>query len=248
VDSDVQGAKPADVVPEGTPSNTEQASIEDKVKELVNKQVEEITRKFQSEKDKEIAKAKKETVEAQRRAQQYESVMQASKMALGDLEPDVAAKVRLAELEAKEKQYSLREQEEQTRKNWENTYNSFKTNLAEFVKSEGIDPSDKRIDWGDETEPLLAKQQRILASVVKIHKEDVKTSDQKIQERIKELAAKERKEAGLDSIDLSSGIGITGVTKDKIVAMSKETDPKKRAEILKNVDQIYADWKSGKIK
>jgi len=247
-DSNVQGATPTGVVSKETAPNTEQVSMEDKVKELVSKQVEEITRRFQSEKDKEIAKAKRETAEAQHRAKQYESVMQASRIALGDLEPEVAAKVRLAELEAKERHSSVRDQEDLNRKQWEETYTNFRTNLTEFVKSEGIDPTDKRIDWGDETEPLLAKQQRILSSVTKIHKDDIKSTEQKAQERIKELAAKERKEAGLDSIDLSSGIAITGMTRDRIVAMTQETDPAKRRANLKNVDQIFEDWKTGKIK
>uniref|UniRef100_A0A6M3IUI6 Uncharacterized protein n=1 Tax=viral metagenome TaxID=1070528 RepID=A0A6M3IUI6_9ZZZZ len=237
----VQGETPEVAVPEGT---TEQPSetVEQQVARLVAEKTNEITRKFQSEKDREIAKSQREVADAQRRAQQYQNILSSSKQALGELDPEMAVKVRLAELEAKERLGASFEQQEIQRRKFEETQNAFTQNLRMFIESDGLDPNDKRLDWGTSSEPLLTRQQKVLASVSKIHKDDAKTVDDRIKDRI----AEERKEKGLDSVDVAQGAASSKMTAASFARDYNDLD--KRAEMIKNVDKIYKDFTEGKIK
>jgi len=64
--------------------------------------------------------------------------------------------------------YESYEQEERARSQYRDMYDNFKNNLSQFIEMEGLDPKDKRIDWGDESEPLMSKQRGAVFAVGRV--------------------------------------------------------------------------------
>ena len=194
----------SEVKPAETPISREEIAqlIADGVKD---KSVE-IERHFQSLSDKRVSQAEYRAKQAEAR---HEAVMTSYKT----LNPAMADKLRLADLDAKAKFDADLEAEKEERQVREAFTQSFTDGITEHIKNLEVDPTDKRIDWATDTNDYVLKQRRILASVSKISKGDlVKKNEDSVKERetlTKEITAKLRKELGLDSTDafVSSGGG-----------------------------------------
>ena len=253
------------VVPEGevskeTPSEGDtqapQPLTEERIRELITEATQKAKeegvelgkREMQRIKDKEVAKL-------QQRYSQTEEKFGSLKDMLGTLEPEVASQVELNLLRTQEKQRVKRESEEQQLQQYQEMIGSFKNNFTQFIQGEGVEPTDKRIDWGQDDEPLLARQQKILSSIAKIRKEDASKSEEKVKSKIEELVSKERKDAGLDSVDISTGtaapIGMNVEQLRKRMSNPKElikTDSTGKKEVEKLADKVWNDWLAGKFK
>ncbi len=208
-----------EVVSEGTTPKTEETvkvepakvSPEDAIAQKISEatksfaeQVEASKRELQSVKD----KHKAELERAQREAQIHKETFNTFKSNLGELDPEMSKNLELAELRSKDKASQVATQNEQIAKQRQEAFDRFNSNITQFITESGIDPNDKRVDWGSDAQTLLDKQNRILASVAKIHKVNAKDSEEKQSKTLKDEIAKVRKELGLDSVDTSNPVGV----------------------------------------
>ena len=187
------------------PQPSDDDIISKKVQEAVALAMEQGKRELQSTKD----KARSEIEKAQREANLHREAFSSFKGSLGELDPEVAKNLELAELRAKDRARQTSEQEQSYAQQQNSLLESFNSGLTEFIKESGIEPTDKRIDWGEDSKSLLEKQQRILKSVNKIHKANQKDAEENQKKTFKEMEAKLRKDLGLDSVDTSNPAGST---------------------------------------
>jgi hypothetical protein len=168
---------------------------------------------------------------------------------VGDLDPDTLQKIELAELRAKDASYKTAEQEEQSRQQMNDFVQTFNSQLNQFIVDSGIDPNDKRIDWGADAKDYFEVQRRVLASVNTIRKENVTMETENRDKEKKDLEAKfeakfvqMRKDLGLDSVDTSTPVG-GGTNEDKWLAdygdgkYNSAADHKKAKELLGKIKQ-----------
>ena len=199
----------------------------EQVKQLTDKLAEQTDlskREIQSFKD----KALKEIESAQARAQFAEDTLTSVEAGFKETDPEAAEKARL---QAEVTHYRRTGVAQAQRQQVEVFDKSFQENMNQFITGMGIDPNDKRIDWGTDAKDYLSKQQRILASVNKIQKEGQKALQDNLTQQQTDFEAKIRKDLGLDSEDtsISAGVGVDFQklsAEDKIKAGLKE--PKKR--------------------
>lgn len=240
--------------PKPEPAQT-QPSAEEILKQKIDEaiaplksEVEKAKREIQSTKDRALAEAERAR-KALQRAQWAESTIEGIRQNVGDLDPDVQAKIELAELRAKDKSYQTAEQEEQSRQQMNAFIQTFNSQMNQFITDAGIDPNDKRIDWGQDAKDYFDVQRRILASVNTIRRENVKMEQDNRVKEIKDLEAKfeakyaqTRKDLGLDSVDTSTPVG-GGTNEDKWLAdygdgkYNSPADHKKAKELLHKINQ-----------
>jgi len=221
---DVKDVQPAEVSKEGTPapevklapeSGTvppvqetkeepqQQSLTPDTVKELIAKELtaakEEARREIQSAKD----KARAEVENALRKATAAESTLNTVRGRLKESDPDFEKDLKIAEMEATLKQYSLGEREARMREQAKQFEDAFKANLSQFIVDNEVDIKDSRIDWGEDAKDYLERQQRVLKSVTKIRKEESKKAEEKRSQEVKDIETRIRKSLGLDTVDTS---------------------------------------------
>jgi hypothetical protein len=239
---------------EGVPPEEGDGAVQETVSEeqtLSKSEVEKLLKEAEEKGKREMQRIKdREVAEVRRRLQSSGDLSSITK----DLDPEVAEKVELATLRARSQQMTQRELEEQSRARFEETIISFKENLSEYIKDEGMDSSDKRIDWGKDTDSLLIRQQKVLSSLAKIRKEDSKKSEEKIKAKIQETVTQERKEAGLDTVDTSGGSASVQLNSTQLKKMLDnpsdllKPDSKGRKPIQELADKVFEEWKAGKFK
>jgi len=166
-------------------------------------------REIQSVKD----KAKTEVEKAIRKAELAENTLNQARAKLRETNPEVVAELEAAELKETVRHYQSRDAEEQTQQQLAQFDQTFKTNVNQFVTELGLDPGDKRIDWGDDAKDYLDKQSRILKSVTAIQKAETKKADEKRTQEVKDIEARLRKDLGLDSVDTGNPVGASSLAK-----------------------------------
>ena len=173
--------------------------IDEAVGKALGEQTEKAKREIQSVKD----KSKAEIEQAYRRAYTAETTLQGI---VPELDEDTRNKLELHQLRGVAAQYQSKEQEDAQRQQMETFVQTFNSQMNQFITDAGIDPADKRIDWGKDAKDYFEVQQRVLSSVNKIQKENTKAADEKRSQDLKDLEAKLRKDLGLDSVDTSTPI------------------------------------------
>ena len=171
---------------EPSPEERMAALVEQKVAEAIARSTEAAKREIQSTKDRATA----EVNAALRRASLAESTLGEARTHLQDVDPEVAKEMELVELRSREKGRKAMEQEEAMRQQQIAFHEQFHSNLIQFIAGLGVDPSDKRIDWGSDSPNYLEAQRRVLDSVSKIQKENIQTMQSGLEKRLKELEAK----------------------------------------------------------
>ncbi|MFH0897485.1 MAG: hypothetical protein V1850_05515 [Candidatus Bathyarchaeota archaeon] len=217
-----QDVQPA-VVSEGTPAPEVKAEVKPEAipqtppstEDIITQRISEATKTFRDEVEaakREIQSAKdksKAEVERERtKAQIAEETLKGFRGRVGELDPEVAKDFRIAEYESRDKALQAVSQNEAVAKQQEEFDKNFTSQMNQFITSFGVDPSDKKIDWGEDAPNYLVKQQRILDSVAKIHKANLKAAEEKQSQVIKDVEAKIRKDLGLDSVDTSNPVGV----------------------------------------
>jgi uncharacterized membrane-anchored protein YjiN (DUF445 family) len=222
-DQDVKNnVQPEGAVPEGTVSADDSAGttpspdaktdqIQSLSQEAIAKMIQdavapikEVTaRNIQSVKDKAAAEIDK----ANRRAGIAEITLNQIRGRLKESNPEFATELEISELRTRDQHYQQRDLEDQARQQQTQFEQSFKTNLNQFVTELGVDPGDKRIDWGDDAPNYLERQGRILNSVAKIQKAEAGKALESVNQQIKDAETRLRKELGLDSVDTSHSVG-----------------------------------------
>jgi len=173
---------------------------------------------FQSLADTVIAKANREARDARTKAGAAEASRVAMKQQLLKTNPQAKQALDFADAQARLQYYDSKEAED--------TFsNQFYGNLKEDIVNRGIDPTDKRIDWGEDAKDTFETQKRVLASVAKIQKDDEVSDRRKFEQRMEDKFAQLSKDAGIDSVrtDISGGAGYgTGGLKE-VLGMAKNT-------------------------
>ena len=200
----VEGIKPAEELK--TPEPLTEARVAQLIADGVKAKSAEIERHFQSVSDKRVGQAEYRAKQAETR---HEAVMASYKT----LNPAMADKLRLADLEAKARFDANLEEEEGKRQQLDAFDQSFNQDILQHIEALGVDPTDKRIDWATGARDYTEKWRKILASVATISREGlVKKKEDSAKEKetlVKEITAKVRKDLGYDSADtfVSSGGG-----------------------------------------
>ena len=231
MNEDIQPA----VVSEGTPAPTEAAPVteaapesqsltQESVAQMVQAELAKATeaakREIQSIKD----KARAEVDQHLRKSQLAEATLNQVRSKLKDADPAFAEQLEVEELRVRDRAYRSQEQELAAYQQQAQFDQQFKQNLSQFVSGLGVNPEDKRVDWGDDAPNYLEKQNRILASVVKIQQDESKVAATKRSQEFKELEMKLRKDLGLDSVDTANPTVARGISKDE-AAKLKERYP-----------------------
>jgi hypothetical protein len=221
-----EGKPPEGGEPQPQPLSPE---LEERIKQVVaqatNTATEAARREIQSVKD----KARLEVEQAQARASLAEGTLAGVERS-EDLDPQT---VELAKLRARDK--ALRQQAFVTQRQQQVTaFNQkFDEQMEQFITNMGIDANDKRLDKGADAKDYWEKQQRILASVSKIQKENQKETEEKLTQQQKDFEAKIRKDLGLDTEDTSTPVGasvdIQGLsTQEKLLRGLEQAKRKKK--------------------
>jgi hypothetical protein len=192
-----------EVTTEVNPQPSTEEIVSQKIKDAIALETEKYKREIQSAKD----KAKAEIESARREAQYSKETLSSFKGTLGNIDPEVARNLELEEYRAKDKARQTVEYEQSVAQQQQALIDSFNTGFNQHLKDIGLDPTDKRIDWGEDSKSLLEKQQKILSSIGKIQKANQKDAEKKQAESFKEMETKLRKDLGLDSVDTSTPVG-----------------------------------------
>ena len=186
-------------------------------------------REMQGTKDREVA-------EAQRRVQLAEERLGQVSTRFKEVDPDAA---NLADQSAELQYYRRQGAEEAQRQQIWATIKTFESNMSQFITDLGIDPNDKRIDWGDpNSQSLNERQSRILKSVGAIQKESVKTGKDSLKRELNEWKLQAEKDLGIHSHDTSISPGISkGIPTDRkklaewVSSLSTEEYKKRKTDI-----------------
>lgn len=222
--TDEKGVRPdatlkGDALPEVKPPEGEKPqppSLEEQIKQLTDKLAEETNlskREIQSFKD----KALKEIGDAQARTQLAEESLAGIEAGFKETDPEAAELARLRTSDAQHRRMGTATQQRQQAETFDR---SFQENMNQFITQLGVDPNDKRIDWGTDARDYLSKQQRILTSVTNIQQENLtkaqKTLEDSVTQQIKDAEVRIRKDAGLDTEETGVSAGISGTDTDFI--------------------------------
>lgn len=233
----VPEVEPVSPEAEVTPEVTEPAALtEERVQQMiVEATVEAVTAAKESgrrELQSQQSRNKAEVAEAQGRARFAEGSLARVKRGYVNLDPEARQTLENAERDGQLSYYQSRDAEASQRERDMATVDAFEENIRQSIVRRGIDPNDKRIEWGDRTTDLTQRQNAILQSVDKIQEEGAKSDKEKRGQEVKDVETRLRKELGLDSIDTSSSGGVRGkLTKEAIEKMSPE-------EVAKNYEEI----------
>ncbi len=185
-----------------------QPSQEDAIKQAIAKalaeelpkHIEPYKREIQSLKD----RARNEVERTRKQA--TSETLNLIRSATGD-DPDLQQKLELAHYRTQDVQRQREEAEEANRRQQAWFDQQFKETHTELATDLGVDPNDKRIDWGENEPDYLKRLKIIQKSVAKVAKENQKASEEKTQKTLKDEMAKMRKDLGIDSVDTSNPVG-----------------------------------------
>lgn len=185
-----------------------EAKIQAAVAEALKKQEPEIARRIQSEADKRVAPIQRRLTEAESRARMLEGTLQTLPGRLGDLDPDVQQRVRLAQAEARLNLYDQANQATARQQQEDQYKQQALEDMRQEVAKLGVNPDDPRIKYDLNAPSIHAFTGGVMASVAKIKEDDAQKSlDARIAQAIADRDAKARRESGVDSHDNAGAAG-----------------------------------------
>ena len=143
----------------------------------------------------------------EKRARFAESKNQAYEASFKGLDEETQKDIELARYREQDKYYQSTAQEE-ARKQQESAYfQQMNNSLTDEVKTWGIEPDDKGIDYASDAPDYFTGRKRFTDSLQKIVREKQVKAEEKQAEDFKGLESKLRKDLGLDSVDTTAGSG-----------------------------------------
>ncbi len=139
-----------------------------------------------------------------RRNRELEAELNTVSASLEQIDPEMKEKLELTRYRTRERNQVQLDAEEQVEQRKQATYNKFFADHVETLKEAGIDPADKRIDWGQPGEyltDLTSVNRKITRSMVAIQKE----REAAIAQREKDKYISSRRE--LESVDRTPSVG-----------------------------------------
>lgn len=187
--------------------------VNDAVAVAVAQLTETAKREIQSIKD----KSKLEVAQASKKAKISDQTLTHIKGALKDADPETLKELELAELRSRVAGYQGGEQDEFVQQKAAEFDSKFQSSVTHHLNELGIDPSDKRIDWGEDASDYLEKRARIDASIRTIIKQNATDAEAALDTKLKDELAKMRKELGLDSVDTANPTGAGGKSEEAVL-------------------------------
>jgi len=205
VEEPVSEVKPEVEVPKEEPkeqpfSEEQEARMQQLIAQATSTAEEKGRREMQGIKDKEVA-------EANRRARLAQNEVASYKSSFSGLDEDTQKDVELARYREQDKYFQSTAQEETQKQQQEAYYQRMNETLIEEVKSWGVEPEDKRIDYASDAPDYFTGRRRFSDSLQKVVRENQKKAEEKQTEDFKTLESKLRKDLGLDSVDTTTGSG-----------------------------------------
>lgn len=145
-----------------------------------------------------------------RRARLAESRVKSIETSLSGLDEDTQKDIELARYREQDKFYQSSAQEEAQREKEKAYFQQMNDSLMEEVKSWGVEPDDKRIDFASDAPDYFTGRKRFTDSLQKIVRENQRVADEEQVQKFKDLEKGLRKDLGLDSVDTTAGSGGEG--------------------------------------
>ena len=196
---------------QSSPAQLSPEKITQMIQEQVNLAVESGKKEIQSVKD----KARAEVEQAQYRTRLAEGTLTNVGKNLGDIDPDVRAKLENEQLRAQNTYYGQLAQQQEAEQARVLADSTFTSTLSQHLTQLGIDPNSTEIDWaGEMGADYFTRQQRVFSSIAKIQEKGKKAAETKEADMAKDIEARLRKDLGLDSHDASTPAAMTKDFKD----------------------------------
>lgn len=211
---------------------TQTQPLSPEVQEAINKAATEAAkaateaakREIQSAKD----KARAEVAQAQRDARYYQDLSGNYEKGFGQDDPERAELVRREAIVAAKEKADAELAQAQQREAFARSLNE---SLYTHLGALGIDPTDERIEWGQEETNYIKGRAKFDASVAKIIADDKKAAKEKVEEMKKDAESKANEEANSVDTAASGGAGTKDWRKldprDQISQGLKERQKKK---------------------
>ncbi len=184
---------------EQTSTEETQPSISEQITKAMGEQMEVASRKFQSLTDTSLARIRREADSTARITEDAMAALDATSQE----ETEVAKPKRQVPFRS---QLEVRRQQEEAA---QKTVDAFESNIRQHIVDLGINPDDKEIEWGDRNNlNLTDRQGKILTSISKIQKNNVKLAEETRKQEFTALEAKLRKDLGLDKVDTTTSAGV----------------------------------------
>jgi len=186
---------------------------EERIADIVNKRVVELTGRMQSERDIAI----KQTLKAKEESRFYRENLEKVRSKYSELDPDQRGILESEDLKNEVNLYRKRESDELTKQEQEAQAKVLWESIQQHLKDLGINEEDKRLDWAHDATDSVSARRRFDTSVSKILKEEgtkkERTLKDELRQTLKDEIAKTRKDLGLDSEDTSHSAGTTDDSK-----------------------------------
>ena len=192
---------------ETTEQSQEQPLTEERVQQLI---AEATTRAVTQAKEagrRELQGEQDRNRNAERRARLAESRVAGYETSFKGLDEETQKDIELARYREQDKFYQSTAQEEVQKQQEAAYFQQMNDALLEEVKSWGIEPEDKRIDYASDAPDYFTGRKRFTDSLQKIVGENRKKTEEKQVEDFKNLESKLRKDLGLDSVDTTAASG-----------------------------------------
>ena len=151
-----------------------------------------------NERDKRLKQSFDDKLKAQR--PQTSQMGQIPEDLLKDADPEVQARFYQDYIRKQQAEQVKAQQAAQQRAAYEKVVNEWSEDNTEFLVELGLDPADKRLEWGNpETESLGARQKKLHASAAKVLKAEREASTKQAKKQADDDVAKAAREAGLES-------------------------------------------------
>ena len=181
-------------------SEEQEARMQQLMAQATSTAKEEGRREMQGTKDREVAEANRKTRLAQNEVASY-------KTGFDGLDEETRKDAELARYREQDKYHQFNAQEEEQRGQQVAQIQQMNDSITEEVKTWGIEPNDKRIDYASDAPDYFTGRKRFTDSLQKIVREKQTKTDGEQKEKFNNLETKLRKDLGLDSVDTTAGGG-----------------------------------------
>ena len=209
----VEGEQPSEKPKEGEkpkeqPFNEEQeARIQQMLAQASSEATKQATeagrRQLQSEQD----RNRNAEAKAERRARSAESTTKAYETSFKGLDEETQKDIELGRYREQDKYTQSLAQEDAQRQQETAYFQRMNESLLDEVRTWGIDPDDKKIDFASDAPDYFAGRKRFIGSLQKIVGDNQKQAEETQKQNFANLESKLRKDLGLDSVDTTAGSG-----------------------------------------
>lgn len=211
---------------------------EERIQQLISEQVDQASRRFQSEKDKAVSEVRRE---AEKRTRYAESGRDAYKAGFDGLDEETRKDAELAMYREKDKSYADLTREDEQRRGQDTYFESLKQSLRDEVQALGIDPDNKVVDYALDEADYFKGRKRFSESISKVLKETQSNAEKKMTDTFKAMELKLRQDLGVDESDTTTSAGVGGGDDAKFIeGMSDGSIPltKKNEERLNKIQKL----------